>query len=81
MDSNTKNILNSPIGQPMAAILFSRFGQRGTLALWSFVVIGQYVNHVCRFSGIELIQYTRYTIGFNAVGLLYLLLLLALILV
>lgn len=42
MDSNTENILNSPIGQPMAAILFSRFGQRGTLALWSFVVIGQY---------------------------------------
>lgn len=43
MDTNTENILNSPIGQPMATILFSRFGQRGTLALWSFVVIAQYM--------------------------------------
>ncbi|KIM68947.1 hypothetical protein SCLCIDRAFT_1209167 [Scleroderma citrinum Foug A] len=43
MDTNTEEILNSPIGQPMAAILFSRFGQRGTLAIWSFVVIAQYM--------------------------------------
>jgi len=79
MDSDTESILNSPIGQPMAEILFSRFGQGGTLALWSFVVIAQYVNLVLRFSGIELILYTRYTMGFNTVGMLYLLLLLALI--
>ena len=44
MDTDTKSILNSPIGQPMATILFGRFGQKGTLALWSFVVIAQYVS-------------------------------------
>ena len=44
VDTNTENILNSPIGQPMAAILFSRVGQRGTLVIWSFVVITQYVT-------------------------------------
>ena len=43
MDTNTENILASPIGQPMAEILFSRFGQKGTLALWPFVVVAQYV--------------------------------------
>ncbi|KAL4081536.1 amino acid/polyamine transporter I [Scleroderma yunnanense] len=46
MDTNIENILNSPIGQPMAEILFSRFGTKGTLALWSFVVIAQYVTLV-----------------------------------
>jgi len=53
MDTNTENILNSPIGQPMATILFSRFGQRGTLALWSFVVIAQYVTLRLRSADIE----------------------------
>ncbi|KAL4081537.1 hypothetical protein V8B97DRAFT_1913561 [Scleroderma yunnanense] len=45
MDVNIENILSSPIGRPMAEILFSRFGQRGTLALWSFVVIAQFLQH------------------------------------
>ncbi|KAL4076209.1 amino acid/polyamine transporter I [Scleroderma citrinum] len=43
MDTNIENILSSPIGQPMAEILFSRFGQKGTLGLWSFVGIAQYI--------------------------------------
>ena len=57
MDTNTENIINSPIGQPMAAILFSRFGQRGTLALWSFVVIAQYVTLGLHSADIELTYY------------------------
>ena len=56
MDTNTEEILNSPIGQPMAAILFSRFGQKGTLAIWSFVVIAQYVTLSLPSVDVELIR-------------------------
>ena len=54
MDTNTEGILNSSIGQPMAAILFSRFGQNGTLLLWSFVVIAQYVSLGLLSAAVEL---------------------------
>jgi len=42
MGTNVENILASPIGQPMAAILFDSFGQKGTLAVWSVVVAVQF---------------------------------------
>jgi len=42
MGTDTQNILNSPIGQPMATILFNSFGRRGTLALWAFIVVVQF---------------------------------------
>jgi hypothetical protein len=41
MGTDMDNLLNSPIGQPMAQIFFNSFGQNGTLALWSFVVLVQ----------------------------------------
>ncbi|KAH9946459.1 amino acid permease-domain-containing protein [Amylocystis lapponica] len=38
MGTDIEGIMASPIGQPMAAILFNSFGQRGTLAVWAIVV-------------------------------------------
>ncbi|OJT12351.1 hypothetical protein TRAPUB_11126 [Trametes pubescens] len=43
MGTDMDSIMNSPIGQPMAEIFFSSFGQKGTLALWSIVVLVQYM--------------------------------------
>ncbi|KAF9505496.1 hypothetical protein BS47DRAFT_1374301 [Hydnum rufescens UP504] len=43
MGTNINAIVNDPIGQPMAVILFNSLGQRGTIALWAFVVIAQYM--------------------------------------
>ena len=42
MGTDLDAILNNPIGQPMATIFFNSFGQRGTLAIWAFVVIVQF---------------------------------------
>ncbi|KIM51757.1 hypothetical protein SCLCIDRAFT_1219882 [Scleroderma citrinum Foug A] len=43
MGTDIEYLLSSPIGQPMAQIFFNSFGERGTLALWSFVVVAQYM--------------------------------------
>ncbi|KZO96991.1 APC amino acid permease [Calocera viscosa TUFC12733] len=43
MGPDLESIINSPIGQPMATIFFNSFGQRGTLAVWSVVIIVQYM--------------------------------------
>lgn len=43
MGTDIEYLLSSPIGQPMAQILFNSFGQRGTLVVWAFVVIVQYM--------------------------------------
>jgi len=43
MGTDLEGILSSPVGQPMAQIFFNAFGQKGTLALWSFVVLVQYM--------------------------------------
>ncbi|OBZ78504.1 putative amino-acid permease C11D3.08c [Grifola frondosa] len=42
MGTDLEAIMNSPIGQPMATILFNSFGKKGTLAVWSVVVFVQY---------------------------------------
>ncbi|KAI6047537.1 amino acid/polyamine transporter I [Pisolithus marmoratus] len=39
MGTDIGYLLSSPIGQPMAQIFFNSFGQKGTLALWTLVVI------------------------------------------
>jgi hypothetical protein len=41
MGTDINSLLDSPVGQPMAQIFFNSFGQNGTLALWSFVVLVQ----------------------------------------
>ncbi|KAF9237249.1 amino acid/polyamine transporter I [Melanogaster broomeanus] len=43
MGTDLTNILNSPVGQPMAEIFLSSFGKTWTLVLWSFVVLVQYM--------------------------------------
>ncbi|KAG2072013.1 amino acid transporter [Suillus decipiens] len=43
MGTNVNSLLTSPVGQPMAQIFFNSFGRNGTLALWSFVVLAQYM--------------------------------------
>ncbi|KAF9507565.1 hypothetical protein BS47DRAFT_1366561 [Hydnum rufescens UP504] len=43
MGTNINAIVNDPIGQPRAVILFNSLGQRVTIALWAFVVIAQYL--------------------------------------
>ncbi|GBE87110.1 Uncharacterized amino-acid permease [Sparassis crispa] len=43
MGTDLESIMNSPVGQPMAQIFVNSFGQKGTLAIWSFVVIAQYM--------------------------------------
>ncbi|PPQ81026.1 hypothetical protein CVT25_014486 [Psilocybe cyanescens] len=42
MGTDTTTILSSPIGQPMATILFNSFGQKGTLSIWAVIVIVQF---------------------------------------
>jgi hypothetical protein len=43
MGSDIQALLNSNIGQPMAQIFYQSFGQKGTLAIWSIIVIVQSV--------------------------------------
>ncbi|KAG1855183.1 amino acid permease-domain-containing protein [Suillus subalutaceus] len=43
MGSDLEGILSSPIGQPMAQIFYNSFGQKGALALWSLVIVAQYM--------------------------------------
>ncbi|KAG1721083.1 amino acid/polyamine transporter I [Suillus paluster] len=43
MGTDVDSLLSSPIGQPLAQIFFDRFGQNATLALWSIVVLAQYM--------------------------------------
>ncbi|KAK0228873.1 APC amino acid permease [Armillaria fumosa] len=42
MGRDYQSIIDSPIGQPIATILFNAFGKTGTLVLWSFVILTQF---------------------------------------
>lgn len=42
MGTDIDGIMNSPIGQPMAAILFNSLGQKGTLVIWVIVFSVQF---------------------------------------
>ncbi|KAF8347229.1 amino acid transporter [Amanita rubescens] len=48
MGTNLQNIVNNPIGQPMATILFNSFGQKGTLVVWAFIIVQQYLTATSR---------------------------------
>lgn len=43
MGTDLDAIMGSSVGQPMAQIFFNSFGQKGTLAIWAFVVLVQCV--------------------------------------
>ncbi|KAJ3553647.1 hypothetical protein NM688_g3497 [Phlebia brevispora] len=42
MGKNVESIMANPIGQPMATIFFNSFGTRGTLVVWTFIVLAQF---------------------------------------
>ncbi|THG97672.1 hypothetical protein EW026_g4368 [Hermanssonia centrifuga] len=44
MGTDIEIIMASPIGQPMAAILFNSFGKKGTLVVWALVVLAQFMG-------------------------------------
>ncbi|TFK55154.1 amino acid transporter [Heliocybe sulcata] len=46
MGTDVESILTSPIGQPLAAIFYNSFGQKGTLAIWAIVIIFQFITAV-----------------------------------
>ncbi|KAG1732877.1 amino acid permease-domain-containing protein [Suillus paluster] len=50
MGTDLNGILSSPIGQPMAQILYNSLGQRGALAVWCLVILAQYVLPACSAS-------------------------------
>ncbi|PPQ70471.1 hypothetical protein CVT26_013918 [Gymnopilus dilepis] len=39
MGTDIANILSNPIGQPMATIILNSLGQKGTLAVWCFIIV------------------------------------------
>lgn len=43
MGTNLESILNGPIGQPMAQILYTSLGKRGALALWCLIISTLYI--------------------------------------
>ncbi|KAL4255829.1 Amino Acid-Polyamine-Organocation Transporter [Pleurotus pulmonarius] len=43
MGTDLPAILESPIGQPVATIFYNSFGRRGTLILWSFIILVQFM--------------------------------------
>ncbi|KAF8670193.1 hypothetical protein AX14_005909 [Amanita brunnescens Koide BX004] len=44
MGTDLQNIVNNPIGQPMATILFNSLGQKGALIIWAFIIILQFAS-------------------------------------
>ncbi|KAG2091024.1 amino acid/polyamine transporter I [Suillus discolor] len=43
MGTDIGSVLNSPIGQPMAQILYNSLGQQKALAIWCLVIIAEYM--------------------------------------
>ena len=43
MGQDLEGIAGSSFGQPLAQIFFNSFGQKGTLIMWSFIIIAQYM--------------------------------------
>ncbi|KAF7376376.1 GABA permease [Mycena sanguinolenta] len=39
MGNDLDSVIGNPIGQPMATIFFNSVGKRGTLAIWSFMIL------------------------------------------
>jgi hypothetical protein len=43
MGQDLEGLMNSSLGQPMAQIFLNRLGQKGTLVMWSFIILVQYM--------------------------------------
>ncbi|KAF8330575.1 amino acid/polyamine transporter I [Cantharellus anzutake] len=65
MGTDMESIVNNPIGQPMATILFNSLGRKATLSLWAIVVIVQYM-----MGSSMLLASSRQTFAFSRDGAL-----------
>ena len=43
MGQDLEGLMNSSLGQPMAQIFVNSLGQKGALAMWSFIILAQYM--------------------------------------
>ncbi|KAI0297037.1 amino acid/polyamine transporter I [Multifurca ochricompacta] len=43
MGQDLEGLTNGSLGQPMAQIFLNSFGKKGTLAMWSFIILAQYM--------------------------------------
>jgi hypothetical protein len=43
MGHDLDGLMSSSLGQPMAQIFLNSFGQNGTLIMWSFIILTQYM--------------------------------------
>lgn len=43
MGQDLEDLMASSLGQPMAQIFFNSFGKKGTLTIWLFVILAQYM--------------------------------------
>ncbi|KAH9987652.1 amino acid/polyamine transporter I [Russula compacta] len=43
MGQDLEGVMSGSLGQPMAQIFFNSFGQKGTLVMWSFIILAQYM--------------------------------------
>jgi hypothetical protein len=43
MGQDLEGLMNSTLGQPMAQIFLNSLGQKGTLVMWSFIILVQYM--------------------------------------
>ena len=43
MGQDLESVMNSSLGQPMAQIFLNSLGQKGTLVMWSFIILVQYM--------------------------------------
>ncbi|KAF8527490.1 APC amino acid permease [Hysterangium stoloniferum] len=74
--TDMESIVDNSIGQPMATIIFNSLGSRGTLALWSVIVIVQYMmgssmllaasRQTFAFSRDGALPFSRYMYSINA---------------
>jgi len=65
MGTDLNNIISNPIGQPFATILFNSFGKKGSLAIWVFIILSQFMIGACVF-----IASSRQTFAFARDGAL-----------
>jgi hypothetical protein len=43
MGKDLESLMNSSLGQPMAQIFLNSLGQKGTLVMWLFIILVQYM--------------------------------------
>ncbi|EGN92829.1 hypothetical protein SERLA73DRAFT_127192 [Serpula lacrymans var. lacrymans S7.3] len=43
MGSDLSSIVDNPVGQPFVTIFLNSFGKTGTIAIWSFIIIAQFM--------------------------------------